>query len=265
MKYFLACLCLIAALPYTYAQQGYTYTQYIKNPTPFNHAYSLINGQGNIDALSHNQWVGIDGAPTTLFFNGSIPINKFNGSAGLVIIHDKVAVERQTGFSAFIAKAVQLSDQNYFGVSVSAGAESFKGNYSQLSATDVAFRNDVSQTSAVAGVSLMLYDPNKYYFGVSVPAVKLKKQNNRYDSPAFYFTGAYLQSINEDMKIKPALLVTYMNNTPVVANASAMLYLKDQFGFGAGYSTTKAVAGMVSYVFSNNISITYSYQTLVAA
>ena len=263
IKFYMALLCLILTLQHARAQQSYSYTQYINNPLPLNPAYSLINGQRSLDALTHNQWTGIDGAPRTLFFNGSIPLSQINGSVGLVLIQDKVTVESQTNISAFVAKAVHLSEANYLGVSISAGLRSFKGDYEQLSSTDAVFRNNVSQTTATAGISLMLYNPDSYYIGVSVPSFDLKKSGGQsIGNSAFYLNGAYLFNLNNGMKLKPALMAVYAKNTPFVVNGAAMLYLKDQFGLGAGYNLAKSLSGMVSYLFNNNLSISYSYQTM---
>src|ERR1700761_252616 len=89
---------LIATLlPYiASAQQQFTYSQYMNNQTPLNPAYSLLDQNGSLNALFRKQWTGIDGSPSTFIFNGSMPIEAINGSAGVVVMNDQYAVEHLT-------------------------------------------------------------------------------------------------------------------------------------------------------------------------
>src|SRR5476651_182243 len=70
------------------AQQQFSFTQYMNNPTQFNPAYSTISDNANFNILGRRQLVGITGAPVTYLFNGSVPISSIGGSAGVIVLND---------------------------------------------------------------------------------------------------------------------------------------------------------------------------------
>lgn len=260
-KYSLLLFCLVFAMHDVSAQQPFQYNQYIKNVLPLNQSASLLNNQGTLHFINRNQWVGIEGAPSTQLLSGSLPIHRFNASAGLVFVHDKIAVETTTEVSAFIAKSIRLSDKNYFGVAINAGVQSFKGSYAELSPTDPVFKDNLHETSSLAGLSLMFYNPEKFYIGISAPKFNLKKESVSHTKSSYYLTAGYLNDFGDDFKLKSAVLLSHGGKESTLANLSAILYLKEQFGFGAGYTTNREVSGLLSYVYNKQISLTYSYQT----
>ena len=246
------------------AQQPFTYTQYMNNGTPLNAAYSLLDKAGTVNLTGRKQWTGIDGTPETFLFTGAIPIEKLGASAGLVISHDKVTIEKQTSINAFFAKSVQLDRNTFLAASFSAGIRSFKAPYSELDPSDVSFKQNVSETSGTIGLGVMLYNPDRFYIGASLPGLRLNKkdQNGNTVKNTWYFSGAYLFDGGTGVKFKPSVLLTYTPDLKTQEDVSLMFYMmEDQLGLGANYRTTKEVAGIVSYAFKNNLTIGYSYQT----
>jgi type IX secretion system PorP/SprF family membrane protein len=245
-------------------QQPFNYTQYMDNLTPFNPAYSLLDKSGSINALASKQLVGINGGPTTYLLNGNIPIESINSSAGLIVLNDQLAIEQETEVNAYFAKAIQLGENAYLAVSLNAGLRNYIANYSSVDPTDPQFMNDVRQTKPNVGFGIMYYS-DWYYLGLSVPELTITSlgtasvQNNSNFSDHFYFTGALITNVAEDIKFKPATLVTYSAGLPVLANLSGTFYLKDIVGFGVNYSTDKELAGILTINF-NGYHIGYSYK-----
>lgn len=247
------------------AQQPFSYTQYMNNLTPVNAAYSTMDNAANVNVVGRKQWIGINGAPSTFLFNGSVPISRLN-SSGLVVLNDKVGPENLVEINAFFAKKIQLSATDYLSTSINGGFRNYKVNYSTLDPQDVQFNNsDINQTVANIGLGVMLQGSN-YYVGVSLPRLTLKNigksaQENNYTMNTYYLAAAYLKSLGEDFKIKPAALVSYSGtNLPVQANISTTLYVKDVVGLGVNYRTDNSVAGILSVYLNNSIQLGYSYQ-----
>ncbi|QNK61312.1 PorP/SprF family type IX secretion system membrane protein [Pedobacter sp. PAMC26386] len=270
MKFFKQALftgALIMMFSASQAQQSTSFTQYHDNQIPFNSAYSLLDKAGAVNLNSRKQWAGIEGAPYTLQLNGSMPIEKINGAAGLSLTYDKFNIEKLTEVSVFFAKAVQLSDDNFFAASFNAGFRNYIASYSEVDPNDVSFRNDIRETVGTVGLGLMLYSPEKYYVGASLPRLSFRSlgtasvDDKRNYSNTYYFSGAYLFKLNEDVKFKPATLVAYSRTYDTQADISATVYLKDKFGFGVNYKTTDEIAGIISVILNNNLKFGYSYQT----
>jgi type IX secretion system PorP/SprF family membrane protein len=248
----------------TYAQQGLNYTQYIDNQTPINATYSLLNPYGSINTMVRKQWVGIPGSPTTYLFNGSVPIESVNGSAGLVVQNDVFANENLTEFNAFFAKGIRLSENQNLAVSMSIGFRNYVANYSGIDASDPVFRNDVKETRPNLGFGVMYYTDN-YYVGLSVPELSIRTlgtasiQDNSNFTNHYYFTAGFVSKVNDDYKFKYAALVSYSKDVPVVADISTILYMKNIVGFGVDYKTNNEVAGMFSVNY-DVLHLGYSYQ-----
>jgi type IX secretion system PorP/SprF family membrane protein len=245
-------------------QQIYSYSQYADNLTAVNPAYSILDKAGSVSVLGRKQFIGIDGAPSSLMLNANFPIESITGAAGVYVLNDQAAVEHQIEFNAFFAKGIQLTQTDYLAVSLNAGVRNYVGNYSQLDASDPQFMNDVRETKPNIGFGVMFYSAN-YYVGLSVPEFTIRslgtasEQQANYLRTHYYFAGAYLADVSDDVKVKPATLVSYVNGSPVLANISGTLYLKEQLGIGLNYRTDKKAAAMLS-VIGKAFRVGYSYQ-----
>jgi type IX secretion system PorP/SprF family membrane protein len=244
--------------------QAFSYTQYMDNLTPLNPAYSLIDNTGSINTLARKQWVGISGAPTTYIINGNIPFQSLNAAAGLVVLSDQFAIEHQTEVNAYFAKGIQLGQNQFLAVSLNAGIRNYTANYSSLDPSDPAFANDVRQTKPNVGFGVMFYS-DWYYIGVSVPELTFTSlgtasvQNSNNFKNHYYFSGALITTIAEDIKLKPSLLFSYESGVPLITDFSGILYFKDVLGLGASYRLNQEMAGILTLNL-NQFHIGYSYQ-----
>jgi type IX secretion system PorP/SprF family membrane protein len=234
------------------------------NLTPHNPAYSLLDKAGSVSTLASKQLVGIDGAPTTFLLNGNLPIQSIDGSAGLIIFNDKVGIENETEFNAYFAKAIQLGPNDFLAVSLNAGVRNYVANYSQLATDDPTFKTDVRQTKPNVGFGIMYYT-DKFYLGLSVPELTITSlgtasvQNNSNFRNNYYFAGAFITDLSEDIKFKPATLVSYTKGVPIIADLSGTFYLKETLGLGVNYRTNNQMAGIIT-INVDSFHIGYSYQ-----
>lgn len=260
-----SCLVLLLICSVAMAQQNtFSYNQYADNLTPVNPAYSLLDKAGNVNILGRRQFVGLDGAPTSLLMSASFPLESIGAAAGLFLVNDKFAVENQTEVNAFFAKSVQLTGNTFLSVSINAGIRNYTANYSTLDPSDPVFSSDVRETKPNIGFGVMFFSYN-YYVGVSVPELSFRNlgsasvQQANYLRSHYYFTGGFLAKLNDDLQFKPATLVSYLQGSPVIADISGTVYLKEQLGLGINYRTNKQVAGIIS-VNANSFKVGYSYQ-----
>ena len=261
----LLCFILLLTGSRVIAQQNtFSYNQYADNLTPVNPAYSLLDKAGNVNILGRRQFVGLDGAPTSLLMSASFPLESIGAAAGIFLVNDKFAVENQTEVNAFFAKSIQLTGNSFLSVSLNAGVRSYIANYSTLDPNDPVFSSDVRETKPNIGFGVMFFSDN-YYVGVSVPELSFRNLGSasvlqaNYLRSHYYFCGGLLAKINDDIQFKPATLVSYLQGSPVVADISGTFYLKEEFGLGVNYRTNKQVAGIIS-VNANSFKVGYSYQ-----
>lgn len=245
-------------------QQAFSYSQYMDNLTPLNPAYSLLDKAGSVNALASKQLVGINGGPVSFLFNGNIPINSINSSAGLILLNDQIAIENEIEVNAYFAKSIQLGLLDYLSVSLNAGVRNYVANYSALDSADPTFRTDVRETKPNVGFGVMYYT-DWYYLGVSVPELTITSlgtasvQNNTNFKNHYYFAAALIADINEDIKLKPATLLSYATGSRLTADVSGTLYFKEAFGLGLNYRTTEEMAGIITFNI-DAFHFGYSYQ-----
>lgn len=268
IKYICRILCLLmlcmGSTALAQQQRLYNYNQYAQNLTPVNAAYSLLDKASSISVLGSRQLVGIEGAPQSFMLNASFPLISSDAAMGFYVMNEKIAIENQTAFNAFFAKAIQLTAKDFLSVALNAGVRNYTGNYSQLDPYDPQFNADIRETRPNIGFSVMLYS-NNYYVGLSVPELSIRTlgtasaEQPNYLRSHYYFTGGYITDVNDYLKIKPATLILYTPGSPLVGNFSATAYLKEQLGFGANYRTDKTAAGTLSFL-STSFRLAYSYQ-----
>lgn len=246
------------------AQQPLTHTQHGQLRTVVNPAASLMHMDGEVSVIGRRQWVGIDGAPTVFWGSGHMGFESIGATAGLNIRHESLAVEKLTEASAFFAKSVRISENEYLGVSLNAGFSYLDGRFSQLDPMDPAFREDIRETDALVGFGVMLYRPERYYVGLSLPRLMLGNLgltgDSRYQfTNIYHLTAGALFHLGTDFQFRPSLLVTYSESLRPQAEASAMFFVKEVFGVGANVRTYGEIAGMAQFNFSG-FGLGYSYQ-----
>ena len=248
----------------SYGQQTFSYTQYMNNLTPINPASSLMDNEGSLNLLARKQWVGIAGAPTTLFFNGNIPIENTKASIGGIVENDQFAVENLTEINVYFAQSVRIGDEQFLSASLNAGFRNYATSYAQLDPTDPVLRDDVRENKPNAGFGVMYYS-KFYYLGVSVPELTIRNLgqgsllDNNYFRNNYFFTAGATLKVSDGIQIKPSALLSYTRGVPFVADISSTLVLKRVLGIGLNYRTDNEVALIVTTNFPN-FNIGYSYQ-----
>src|SRR5690606_1360719 len=237
-KILLIALSAASAILSASAQQPLTYTQHGQLRTAINPAASLMRPEGEIGVVGRRQWVGMEGAPTVFWGSGHMGLTSIGATAGVNIRHESLAIEKLTEASAFFAKGIRISETEYVGLSLNAGIAYHNGRFSQLDPMDPAFREDIMETDALVGFGVLLYRPERYYVGLSLPRLMLGNlgvgSDSRYNfRNQYHLTAGALFRLGMDFQFRPSLLVTYAENLRPQADVQALIFIKEVFGLGA--------------------------------
>ena len=263
-RVFLSTIFPVLMVAVTYAQHPMTYTQHGQVRTVLNPAASLMRPGGEASVIGRRQWVGMDGAPTVFWGSGHMGFQNIGATAGINIRHESLAIEKLTEASAFFAKGIRISESEYVGVSLNAGVAYHDGRFSQLDPNDPAFREDIMETDALIGFGVMLYRPERYYVGLSLPRLMLGSlgvgNEGRYSfRNQYHLTAGALFPLGTDFHFRPSLLVTYAENLRPQAEVSALFFIKSVFGVGMNVRSYGDLAGMAQFNFAG-FGLGYSYQ-----
>ncbi|RZK80285.1 MAG: type IX secretion system membrane protein PorP/SprF [Pedobacter sp.] len=250
----------------SFAQQQFTYTQYIDNLTPINPAWSTTRQVSELNLLARQQWVNVDGAPRTFMASGSFAMNDIGSAAGFTSMTDRVGPESLTEFNAFFAKSVRLKDDLYLSTALNGGFRNYNILYSTLLSDDPLIANaDVRDNRFNMGASVMAYIANKFYAGISIPRINLGNANGQIGAVGyfrnFYFVNlGYSANLNSDFRLEAASVLAYTANVPLQLDVSSKMWIREILGLGLNLRSNNESALLTSYRVGNfNLGYSYSF------
>ena len=273
MKKRTALLCVFIALLFldAQAQQDPQYTQYMYNMNVINPAYAGSKESLSVTALYRNQWSALDGAPDTFTFSAHAPFGDKVG-LGLSAIRDELGPVRETNLYADFSYTLQVWDNTFLALGIKAGTTFHDIGLSSLvlqDPNDPFFSEDVNNTTPNIGTGAFLYGDN-FYVGLGIPnllnsthldanGLQIGSEVNHY-----FVTAGYVFQVNENIKLKPSVLVKSAFDAPVSfdGNLNALFY--ERFEIGASYRLDDSFSGLVGFQATPNIRIGYAYDRVIS-
>ncbi|MGV6829898.1 MAG: PorP/SprF family type IX secretion system membrane protein [Flavobacteriales bacterium] len=267
------------------AQQDPQYTQYMYNTQVVNPAYAGSRDALSFGALYRTQWVGLDGAPTSITFTGDTPIGSLdNMGLGLSIVRDELGPSVETNLVIDYSYSINTSENSELSFGLKAGLDMLDVDFTKLNIADQGdvFEYNIDnklQPQIGAGI---YFNTEKYYVGLSVPNFLTTKhfndsaiediQNNggtfngsvtAAERLHYFLIAGYVFDINDNLKFKPAVLAKAVSGSPLQADFSANFLINEKFTLGAAYRWSAALSAMVGFQATNSIFLGfgYDYQT----
>ncbi|HEX8517854.1 MAG TPA: type IX secretion system membrane protein PorP/SprF [Bacteroidia bacterium] len=243
------------------AQHAFQYSQYYFSGILINPAYAGSQGALNFTTIYRNQWTGMEGAPENISIGLHSPLRNDKVNAGLIFLNNKYGLTCESQFLGVYAYRLKFKKSSLsFGLQ--AGVKARKNDWSKIETTeenDPLFEGNVQRTlNGTAGFGIF-YKSDKLFAGVSSPVLYTTEQNFSFQYCPVVFSAGLLLKINDNLKVRPAGLVKYISNSPVAADISAALYIKEIIGIGAGYRSEDAVYAFTDIKLNDQFSAGYSY------
>lgn len=253
-----------------YAQQQPMFTQYMFNGLVLNPAYSGSQESLTLTTSFRKQWTGIPGSPQTTVFSGHSPIKLTRSAAGMVIMHDRVGVTNQYMVYGTYAYHIPVSANAKVAVGGQAGATFYQADLTDLTIVtndnqpDDAFAQNENRVLPNLGIGVYYYS-KRSYVGLSLPTIVNSKMNNadavmkaRQDRHYFLSAG-HVFDLNPDLKLKPSVLLKWMENGPFQYDVNANLLIKEVLWVGFSYRMKDSVDGLLEWLINDQLSLGYSY------
>ena len=247
------------------AQQDPMFTQYMHNPVSINPAYAGSRGTLNAVLMNRQQWVGIDGAPTTMTLSINSPFIGYNVGIGLSLIYDQIAPTKQVGIYGDYAYHIKVTDKVKLALGIKGGFNMYDVNTQNLRGSQY---EDNPKTGKMYlpnfGLGSYLYS-DRFYLGLSIPKMLQNSLSdnantilNREDRH-YFFTGGLVIDIIENVRFKPSFTFRMVNGAPLSAEFSGAILLHDRLWLGGMYRYADALGAMLKFDISNQLSMGYAY------
>ncbi|WP_369806227.1 PorP/SprF family type IX secretion system membrane protein [Desertivirga arenae] len=287
---------LVFAIDNVKAQQNIQFTQYIFNSLSVNPAYAGYKEEWFGQMGLRAQWMGIEDAPKTgqVSIDGLIDPETKRMGIGLQLTSDKLGPQSANSAYVNYSYRLQLNDEGSsrlaFGLGV--GLSQYGLDYNKLSAID-GTDSYVSQGTTHSFIPDarfgIYYSSNKAYVGISLMDIfadfdfASKLMGNETDNAAvikhdkhLYFIAGTVLGINEDIKIRPSVLIKEDFKGPTSLDINSMFIFRDRFWIGGSYrqglklwekdyaknqslSETNSVSAVAQLFLIDNLRLGYSY------
>jgi type IX secretion system PorP/SprF family membrane protein len=278
-SYYILILAFIASVFTATAQQDPQYTQYMYNTQIVNPGYVGSKEALSFGLLLRSQWVGLDGAPQTGTFTIDSPIGiQGNMGLGLSVVQDQIGPANETNFTVDYSYTIQTSEEAKLSFGLKAGAHILDLDFNRLNIldqNDPRFQNNIDNKFQPQIGGGIYYHTQKFYAGLSVPnflttnhfdetsLVDTTVESTPEENLHYFFITGYVFDMNQNLKLKPALLVKAVGGAPLAADISLNALFNDKFTIGAAYRWSAALSAMAGFQISDSmfIGLGYDYQT----
>lgn len=218
---------------FSFAQQDIQLTQWQFDRLSFNPAVAGIDRMHSATLFHRDQWDGFDRDPKTYLFNYHGMFGaKQQWGGGATFYTEVLGQQTNTAIRANGAYHLGISGGNFVSFGLSVGAYSSKLGHDWrpiVEDDDVVTRlrgNNQSQTVLDLGLGVMLYQPNKYYIGISATHLNAPSLDKLYSqmSRHLYVMGGYEYPIGDgNLVLRPnALVKTDLASTQFDINADVL-------------------------------------------
>ncbi len=271
--YILIMLFLVLSKEKSYGQSMPMYSQYMYNMTNINPAYAGNRGVPSVAFIWREQWAGLPGAPSTKSITLDLPSENKKVGFGIQLFDDRyVNVIRRTGVNLYYNLKIPVSDHGVLSLGLKGGFYNDLKTLTNvdlglINAYDAAYATNFNKIVPLAGAGIY-YNDDHFYAGFSAPDVITfsKVQSYKSDSSLYqvnelhyFFTTGYSFDINEDVQLKPSLLLKMVSGAPFQTDFNLNLWLKNTVGVGASYRTGESVLGMAEVQVSPQFRVGYAY------
>lgn len=253
------------------AQQRPQFSHYMYNLSMLNPAYSNADKSlVEFGAFYRNQWSGITGSPKTGLLFGHGALNK-NFEGGFSILYDNIGNDIQTtNATVDLSHVIKLQKELHLSVGIKTGISSYKAVFntltlaSGLASTDPLFKENINMADLVFGAGLFLFS-KEFYIGLSSPnLIKSELYKNTLQSESslenhYYATAGYVHEVHQNLKVKPSVLIAYLENAPVSVDIAANVLINNKLELGLGYNFSNSLNALFKFNVSQNIALGYSY------
>lgn len=252
-----------------FAQQESTFSFYKYHMNMVNPAYVGMDKETLGTSSIRTQWTGIESAPKTQAVSFGTPLGN-NLGFGMSVVNDRTFIEKQTFVGIDFSYKVKMNETFDLYLGLKAAGNFYDVNTAGLETYNM--QADPALTSIHSfnpniGVGAVLKN-DKFFVSLSLPRLlntERAKTENGYatvstDRPHAYLSSGYDFDLNSSLKLKPSVMVRYVNGAPMSVDLNTMLQIENNLEIGGMYRTDKAYAAMANITINNRFIFGFAYE-----
>lgn len=257
---------LVFVSQFSFSQQEIILTKYTYNSLFFNPAYAGSHGYGEGTLLFHyrNQWLGFEGAPTTLMAAGEMSLAENKIGLGINFMKETIGVESR--FDAVFNSTYRVElNRGFLAGGIRVGFSQYSDDFSKLKikdASDVFDTNPYNYGIFSVGVGIY-YHMKDLYVGLSVPSlamIALTQTGSGNKTKHIYFhSGMMLGDEDATLRFEPSVLLKYEVAAPLQFTLGLSAWFNNSFAIGAHWRDKDAIALSFEYHFLKDYRIAVAY------
>ncbi len=230
------------------------------NPAMAGIAYE---GQGEIELSYRNQWYDIEGSPKTIFLNFEKNFADDKMGLGLVVDRETIGIDTRTDILGSYSYKVPFDKSDLF-FGIRGGLAFFDSDFDEINTPQNPdpIYSSTGEMFSVFSIGLgTFYRTNRYYFGLSVPAVAaFSKDRDSFKEPHFYFqAGGLLGPDYVDFRVEPSLLLKYQQAAPLQATINVNFWFVEEFALSTRFRSSESLGLGMRFYLRDQFKILMNY------
>lgn len=248
------------------AQHNPNKTMFVFNKLQLNPGYAGSTNALTLGAHYRHQWQGVLGAPRTLSAFAHTPIAGKRSGVGLSVTADEIGIFNTIYTNLAYAYKISFKNDTRLSLGLNAQFEVSRFDWSKAELIDqIDSTIPFDQTSATAmnfGLGFY-YEGKDFFIGASLPQLlrnsitsELYKSFSQL-SPlqTYYFMGGYVFHLNNNISLKPSILISYLPNAPIEADFNLSALFLETFWIGASYRLEESASLFIQVPIRKQIKI----------
>ncbi len=229
-----------------FAQQQPHNTQFFYYKLGYNPAYAGSQENVCISAIYRNQWIGIEGSPTTMALTFNMPMFNQRVGIGANLYRITYGITNIHNLDLVYAYRTRLGN-GMLGIGVMGSVRSWENDYQLTTATQSKTEDpsipDGTQDKFLFNFGAGLYfNSERFYIGFSAP--RLLENNIDFASKDaiisrevqhIYLMGGLEIPLNQQISLQPQVLMKYVSGAPVDFDANVNLIIQERYIAGLTY------------------------------
>ncbi|PHI18494.1 hypothetical protein CEQ90_17595 [Lewinellaceae bacterium SD302] len=261
------------------AQQDPQYTQFMNYKLGYNAAFAGAEETSVFTLFAREQWLGVDGAPSSQILTYNTPLTSSGTGIGARISRLGIGLENNYQAEVSYAYRIQMPRGMRLGFGLSARVSQYAINFQdatpvQGGGVDQAIpAGQESKTVPNFGFGIYFNTPS-FYFGVSAP--KLLESNLDFDDAStvisrevrhYYAMTGIKFRFSENFALQPQALAKYVIGAPFDADFNLSAELGRNLGLGLSYrlggstvdGSGESAGAQVTFFAGNHLQFGFNY------